>query len=232
MSQLVTSKASRKLTRAVMPNTRAMAFGMSLIFVQLYYFINYKKPGFDQWTALIYIIIPIAVLAWFMASRLNVQLDKLMLWPMIRNGFLGFMVTWAAVVVIYGKLLGSEFGSVLSTEVWGTVIMQVIFVACSEELAFRYVLPTYFKGVWKHSMFIPIVYSQAMFAAFHWSVYQGNVMSLVIAFVMGCIWYLASQYKLGTQKLGLGFTIGSHAAYNLVLVGVLAGNIITTSGGV
>jgi membrane protease YdiL (CAAX protease family) len=208
-----------------------MVFGMTLIFIQLYYYINYDKGGFNRETALIYIIIPIAVLAWFMASRLTVNLDKLMLWPMIRNGFIGFMVTWAAVTFVYGTLMGSEFGTVTTTEFWGVIIMQVLFVACSEELAFRYVLPTYLKGIWPRSILIPTIYSSAAFAMFHWGVYQGNMFSLVVAFIMGCIWYTASQYTLGTQKLGLGFTIGSHAAYNLVLVGVLAGNITTISGG-
>jgi hypothetical protein len=45
------------------------------------------------------------------------------------------------------------------------------------------------------------------------------------------VWVLSMRIRVGGKPLGIGFTIGSHAAYNLILVGILVGNVSMISGG-
>jgi membrane protease YdiL (CAAX protease family) len=227
-------RANRK-AKSMMPRWQDLSFFFALVMAQFYVYINFKGLGFSREVGLVYIILPGMMLTYYLVfihqKRRSLNLDDLKLFPMIVYGFLGFIVTWIAVLIIYGKIFNMEFGTIPVTSVWGTILTQVLFVACSEELCFRYILPAYFKGAFH--WIIPALISQASFAAFHYSVYGGDLTSLLLAFVMGSIWYFAYHIPVGRSKLGLGFTIGSHAAYNLVLVGVLAGagHIVTIVGG-
>jgi membrane protease YdiL (CAAX protease family) len=138
----------------------------------------------------------------------------------------------AVVIAVFHYWLGMEFGTVDQTEFWSNIVMQVAFVACAEEMIFRNLLPEYLRTKFRSE--IPVVLlSQASFAFFHWGVYGGNYTSLLIAFIIGLIWVNVMKLKLPGEDhpLGLGFTIGSHAAYNLVLIGVFAGNINYLVGG-
>jgi hypothetical protein len=228
---------ARDLKKAI-PNWQSLSFLMALGLTQLFVFINYKGEGLDKTVAEVYILIPVVVLSYLFAashiSRKAYSLDDLKLIPMIAFGLLGFIISWALSLLILGQLWGQEFGSVTVTALWGTVLTQVLFVACSEELVFRYALPSYLKGAFSKTWWIiPVVLSQISFALFHWGVYGGSVFSLVIAFIFGMLMYGAYHVRIGEHRLGLGFVIGAHAAYNLVLVGVLAGpgHIVTLLGG-
>jgi hypothetical protein len=220
---------AEKLKQAL-PHWQSLSFFMALGLTQLFVYINYKGEGVDKTVAWVYIMLPVVLFIYLtMSSRYNpnkYSLDNLQVVPMIAFGLLGFVMSWAVTLIVVGYAMGGTFGNVSITSLWGTVLTQVLFVACSEELCFRYILPAYLKGAWSKTWWIvPIVISQASFALFHWGVYGGSAFSLLIAFVFGMIMYGAYHVKLwkGGPNLGLGFTIGAHAAYNLVLVGVLAG---------
>jgi membrane protease YdiL (CAAX protease family) len=230
-------QAVKKATEPVTPNFGAMGLMVTLALSQLYFYINFQGEGFSREVGLAYIIIPPVLLIAYITDRLvfkkPITLDKLRLFPTIMAGFIGFLVTWAFVLLVYGQLLGVQFGDVPATAVWGTVLTQVLFVACSEELAFRYIVPTYLaeKFPRKHAKLIAAVLSSAAFASFHMAAYGGNYQSLLLAFMVSLVWFIAYNIPFLGDKLGLGFTIGSHAAYNLCLAGVLAGNITMLSGG-
>jgi membrane protease YdiL (CAAX protease family) len=223
--------------KTVTPNFGAMGFMVALAISQFFYYINFRGEGFDREVALAYIIIPPVLLGYYVADHLlfkkMLALDQLRLFPTIMAGFIGFVTTWAVVVMVYGYGMGMEFGAVPVTAVWGAVITQVLFVACSEELAFRYVIPTYLAEKWPrtHAKLIAAVLSSAAFAMFHLAAYGGNHFSLMLAFIIGMLWMGAYNIPFRGGKLGLGFTIGSHAAYNLTLIGVLSGGISLISGG-
>lgn len=229
----------KRTYRTFSPNFGAMSLMVALAISQWYFYVNFSGEGFDRGVALIYILIPPVLLVYYAVDRSlakrSLTLDELKLFPALYSGFLGFLVTWAFVLVVYGKLMGVQFGAVPATAVWGTVLTQVMFVACSEELAFRYVIPTYLKEKFRrHQTLIAAVLSSAAFASFHTAAYGGNVQALILAFMVSMVWFGAYYIPLGLrgEKLGLGFTIGSHAAYNLCLAGVLSGGITMISGGI
>lgn len=100
---------------------------------------------------------------------------------------------------------------------WQVVLIQVVVVATAEELMFRGVLLSYLGVIisaalfafW-HSYAYGVIYYQLTFDTFNWP-------ALLLAFVMGIILGIIAK----NPKFGLPATIGVHAAYNLVVVGVL-----------
>jgi membrane protease YdiL (CAAX protease family) len=128
-----------------------------------------------------------------------------------------------------GYGLGVQFDDIQIDLIWPALITQLLFVAPAEEIAFRFIAPRYISERFpKRSktvqMVAVLVIAQGSFAAFHMGAYQGSLGSLFIAWTMGCLWYLASIWRpFGKEPLGIGFTVGSHAAYNLTVIGVLAG---------
>ena len=98
---------------------------------------------------------------------------------------------------------------------------QVLFVAPSEEICFRYLIPLWMQ---KNSPFssnlLAGLASAALFSFFHATSYSFNIASMAIAFLIGFLWYFLFK------KWGIGATIGSHAAYNLLLSGIFSGGVI------
>lgn len=226
----------KKAAKRVLPEFSALGFMMSLIIAQLFYYINFQGEGFSREIALAYIIIPVALMAYYTMDhqiyKRPVTLDRFSLTRTIFHGLIGFMLTWVFMLWVYGYLLGVQFSSIPATAVWGTVLTQVLFVACSEELAFRYIIPAYLREKFPKAKYIPMLLAAASFAVFHSAAYDGNYRSMGLAFLVGLVWLFLYNVKLDGHKLGLGFTIGSHAAYNLTLVGVLSGGISLISGGI
>lgn len=224
-----------KEAKKARPDFSAMGFLVALAIAQLFYYINFQGEGFSREVAMAYIIIPFVLLTAYSIDRATfgkkINLDRFTILRLVFHGFLGFMVTWAFMLIVYGQFLGVQFGTVPATAVWGAVLTQVLYVACSEELAFRYILPTYLREKFPKAKYLPNVLAAASFAFFHSAAYGGNYRSMALAFIVGLVWTFLYQFKLNGQKLGLGFTIGSHAAYNLTLVGVLSGGIQLISGG-
>jgi hypothetical protein len=211
---------------------RTVGFLAVLGIVQLYCYVNFKGEGFSREVAQLYILIPVLLLVYTGLSRSVVQ--DLKIFDMSMKLLLGFFAAWAFVLFFFGFGLNMQFGTVTERMLGGTLITQMLFVAPSEELAFRFILPSYLESKFRKDLrWVALLIPQLTFAAFHTGVYQGDLTALFVAFVFGCVMMFLYNLKVfGKEKLGLGFTIGAHAAYNLVLLGVLApSGISLISGG-
>jgi hypothetical protein len=219
-----------KQLRAVGVPLQTMGFLTILSVMQFWYFINYKEEGFSQSVALIYILIPVVLLAYSMLGK--AVLEELKLIYTLIFAFLGFVAAWAFTLIVLGSYLGMSFGTIATTAVSGTIVMQCLFVAPSEELAFRFILPQYLKSKFRtHLKWLALIIPQVSFALFHFGVYSGDWTNMAISFLFGCTLMVLYGCKFLGERLGLGFCIGAHAAYNLVLLGVLSGGFVTLIGG-
>jgi len=202
-----------------------LKLGVFLYLVQCSLLINGEAllgEGFSREVALIYIILPLGLLAY--SSKNRTIVEKLTVIQTLKMAFVGFVVTVPVVILIYAYGLGVQFGSVQQSEVLGIILTQAVFVAPVEELMFRWMIPSYSYAVLpKRFKVIGLIGSQVAFSVFHMGVYQSSVFPLVIAFVIGMIWLVAAR----NPRLGIGFTIGSHIAYNLTVAGIMVGNIVS-----
>lgn len=89
-------------------------------------------------------------------------------------------------------------------------VTQVSIVAYVEEYIFRGMLPKYIPG------FVGIVLSQLAFGFFHYFAYAGSLGTIFIAVIAGFVFYGAARLSNS-----LYLAVGMHAAYNLVLMGVV-----------
>jgi membrane protease YdiL (CAAX protease family) len=164
---------------------------------------------------------------------LAVTKDKLSMWvhsTSLTQGavsfLLGFLLMFTGLLVMDTYVFnGTVSGAGISiVSFYPVLLLTMFFVAPVEETMFRGVMPEYFKG-W-HLWAIPLapVITSAAFAVTHIFAYQGAVMSLQWAFVMGLVFYGVSRYSLFKgQRLGVPGSTGAHAAYNLFVLGVLTG---------
>ncbi|MDD3092132.1 MAG: hypothetical protein PHG80_10950 [Methanoregulaceae archaeon] len=209
-----------------------MTLGFILFGAQLFVLINlaYWGESLPWQTCVLYMLIPVGFIVY--SSRTRAAVESINLMRATRNAAIGFMLTYLVVLLFYGYILKFEFGTTPRSVLYSTILLQVLFVAPSEELAFRLIIPNYLLTLFKkHYWFVALVLAQAGFALFHLSAYGGNLGSMAIAFVIGMIWVFAMRVKFAGKELGIGFTIGSHAAYNLILTGVLVGNVSMICGG-
>jgi|GEM_PF-4224145 len=131
----------------------------------------------------------------------------------------GFLVTYAVVLVLFELVMGYDWPAIAPTTALVMVYFTVFFVAPSEELLFRGVLPN--LHVERYVLGVPVllVASQAVFALFHMAAYGGLGVSMFVTFGLGMVWVFAAR------RLSLYATMGSHAAYNLCVLGVLTGGV-------
>lgn len=202
-----------------------LKLGVLLYLVQCSLLINGEAllgEGFSREVALIYIILPLGLLAY--SSKNRTIVEKLTVIQTLKMAFVGFVVTVPVVILIYMYGFGMQFGSVQQSEVLGTIFTQAVFVAPVEELMFRWMIPTSAYMVLPRRLkLLGLIGSQITFSLFHMGVYQSSAFPLVIAFIIGMIWLAAAR----NPKLGIGFTIGSHVAYNLTISGIMIGNIVS-----
>jgi hypothetical protein len=209
-------------------NVKTMRLGELLFFIQLFILISngYLFPNAElSWQVCItYMLIPIGFMIY---SKRNEQLvQNVPLYRSLVFGLLGFWVTFALVIVVYGLIFRLEFGTVAQDAVWSTIALQAIFVAPCEEIAFRLIMPEWLKSIFPKNMwFVAIILSQVAFSLFHLNAYSGGYFSLLLAFIVGMIWVTTSRLEVDGKPIGIGMTIGSHMCYNLILTGVLVGNI-------
>jgi membrane protease YdiL (CAAX protease family) len=211
----------------------SLSLGLVLFIAQAWVLINYSGPGFSREVGMIYLILVFGFLIYTYYRR-NTQnvVYRETIWHSLKSGLLGFLLTWAIVFPLY-MAIGIEFGSTASPAVIGVVLTQLLFVAPSEEIMFRSVLPDVLESRMRWT-WGALVVSQGAFALFHWSAYGGDWGAMALAFFIGMIWVLAYRFKpfFMREKLGIGFTTGSHCAYNLILSGILIGNITMICGGI
>lgn len=220
---------------------KTFGFLFSVTLLQWYFLINAPAEGFDRDVAMIYMSMSTTflVIVVLVTSVTKIQLKALKTVKVLFHSLVGFWVAYAFVLLFYGIYLGVTFGTVTTTQVWGIILTQVLFVAVVEEMVFRWLIPTYLSSIFTRDYrWLALLIPQVSFALFHTSVYSGDMTALFIAFIFGCVMMAAYTYtppfgkKEDREPLGLGFTIGCHAAYNLVIIGVLApGGITSMIGG-
>lgn len=214
-----------------------LRFGLVLFIIQYAFLVNgnyFAEAGFSQNVALIYIILPIGLLAY--SYREEKVIENLNLWRVAVMAVIGFTISAPVIFGLFHFVLGTQLGTTPANAVIGVILIQILFVAPVEELAFRAYIPTWLENHFPTDLkYMALGLSQVLFALMHWGVYGGNIGSLVIAFMVGSIWLTLYRFKpknfLGGGRLGIGFTIGSHACYNLIISGVLIGNIGMVVGG-
>ena len=188
--------------------------------VQGFLFINAVALWGPDWPsegALIYIALEAIFLGWLGQSFLPREgvLRGLFLWVM------GFTLTWAVVYALFTYGLSYKWPTLPREQGAPLLLYTVFFVAPVEELIFRGVLPGELEGrePWRRAPLL-LLGSQGLFAVFHFAAYGGfQVTPMVIAFVLGMIWVVASR------RWTLFFTMGSHAAYNCLILGILSGGL-------
>lgn len=110
------------------------------------------------------------------------------------------VITYLVTFLIALFLVNKPFVGGLS---FGVVALDSFIIAVSEENMFRVVLP----------YFISNFASNSLFSLFHWQVYGGNVLALVMMFLLGYVWtYIKEKFS---PKDGVA-NMGSHAGWNMV----------------
>jgi hypothetical protein len=213
---------------------KTVRLGQALFFIQLVFLITnqYWFPESPiSWQLMItYMLIPMGFMIYSTRSEKIVQ--EVSLIRSIAWGVIAFWITYAIVLVFYGLILDMNFGTVAYPAIMSVVIAQMVFVAPSEELFFRLLLPDWLVSASPKKMwFIAVVISQMGFAMFHIAAYNGDLTGIIIAFFVGMIWYVTSKIPYHGKPIGIGATIGSHIAYNLIISGILVGNIAMVFGG-
>jgi len=203
-----------------------------LMFVMLFLWLNGESIWGANWetnTALAYIIMFGFVLGITRNSSL-IWLTKTNLREGVMNFWIGFLLMFAGMIVLSQYLLKGSFGiaTIASAAVYPSIAITAFYVAPVEETIFRGVFKEYLKG-WK-LYFLPlgIILTSAGFAVTHYAVYGGATLSLFWAFVMGCVFYLMTDFKPSRKmaQLGVPGAIGAHACYNLFILGILSGGIV------
>ena len=202
-----------------------------LMFMMLFLWLNGEKIWGAQWetqTALAYMIMFGFVLSLTFNNKF-IWLTKTNLKEGVMNFWIGFLLMFAGMVVLSQYLMKGSFDATISsTAVYPAIAITAFYVAPVEETIFRGVLKEALKG-WK-LYFIPlgIILTSAAFAITHYAVYGGVGMSLLWAFVMGCVFYLLTEFKPSKRfgQLGVPGAIGAHACYNLFILGILTGGIV------
>lgn len=203
-----------------------------LMFVMIFLWLNGESIWGANWesqTALAYMIMFGFVLSFTFRSKL-IWLSHVKLREGVMNFWIGFLMMFAGLIVVSQYLLKGMFGgnSISAAAVYPSIAITAFYVAPVEETIFRGVLKEYLKG-WK-LYFIPlgIILTSAGFAITHYAVYQGQIMSLWWAFLMGCVFYLMTYFKPSRKmgELGVPGAIGAHACYNLFILGILSGGIV------
>ena len=130
----------------------------------------------------------------------------------------GFGVTYAVVLTGF-QLAGYEWPDITQSEATAMLYFTVVFVAPAEELLFRGVLPNLHYERRVLGVPLVLVASQALFSVFHVAAYGGIGAPMIITFVLGVAWVFVARWT------SLFTTMGSHAAYNLCVLGVLTGGV-------
>jgi hypothetical protein len=202
-----------------------------LMFIMIFLWLNGSEMWGATWeaqTAEAYIIMFGFVLAITFRSKL-IWLNKTNLKEGVMNFWIGFLMMFAGMVVLSQYLMKGSFDATISsTAVYPAIAITAFYVAPVEETIFRGVLKEYFKGLKLYFVPLGIILTSGAFAITHYAVYGGVGMSLLWAFIMGCVFYLLTEFKPSKRfgQLGVPGAIGAHACYNLFILGILSGGIV------
>lgn len=188
-----------------------ISLGLVILLIQLFMFIN-TKLFFPENTAYWHDIILtylVVVAVFFALPDFRSKMFNVRFIDAIKSYFLSFVITLVFLGLIAGILsLTDIFKINWSSIPLGIIFLQVFVVAVIEELIFRDTMPK----------LVGVVTANILFAVFHWQVYQGNYLSLVIAFIAGLMFtYLRMK---SPNPEGNELNIGAHAGINLYLYGI------------
>lgn len=118
--------------------------------------------------------------------------------------------------------------SILPQQLESTVIFQTCIVTPIETLVFHVMIPlimiwefeSYNKISWKVYVPVTFIISQILFSLFHYSVYQGNISSLLQAFFIG-LGFMGIVYTFGISA-----GISTHLSLNLFILGITSRGIV------
>ncbi len=150
-----------------------------------------------------YILFQVALLAYWrkrpawMRATLNQGIAQ------FTAGFVVTVIVMVGVGVVRSNLGFGTFTYSVTAPIY-LLILHSLVVAFSEEAIFRGLL----------SNIITAVPAAGAFALFHFWAYQGNVMTMFIAFLAGLFFYVVML------KFGIWMSMGIHAGYNTTLLGV------------
>jgi membrane protease YdiL (CAAX protease family) len=205
-----------------------------LMFVMIFLWLNGESIWGAQWetnTSLAYI----TMFAFALAATRNtssIWLNKTNFKDGVFNFCVGFILMFAGMIILSQYLLkGSLSGNTISeSAVYPQIALTAFFVCPVEETIFRGILKEYFKGIRFYIVPLGIILTSAMFAVTHFAKYGGAETSLWWAFLMGCVFYLLTDFKPSKRfaKLGVPGAIGAHFCYNLFILGILSGGIVNT----
>lgn len=209
------------------------SLGVPLMFIMLFLWLNGAAIWGAYWetsTALAYLIMFSIVFSVGMAQKNQlIWLNKLRLSDGVKNFWIGFLMMFAGLIVLNQFILKGNLSgnTIVSAAVYPSIALTALFVAPVEETIFRGVLKEYFKG-WRFIIPLGLILTSVLFAITHYAVYGGQVMSLWWAVVMGGVFYVITDLKLGktSNKLGVPASIGAHTCCNLFILGILSGGFI------
>lgn len=138
----------------------------------------------------------------------------------ILHWMFGFWITLFVVYAAFEFGLGHEWDTIRSAQVLPVFLFQMIFVTPVEEIIFRGVIPTEVAKYERFKIPVMLIGSQVLFAVFHWAAYGGLGIPMLYAFCMGMVWIYA------TRKWSIYWAMGSHLAWNCLIMGILSGGII------
>jgi len=190
-----------------------------LIDIFLYFNADALFSGFlSKDFLLVYMILPVVV--YVLVYSIGKVDDKSLFksgsfFHSLGNIGLGFLSTWAVVLFLF-TLSGQLATPINRTVGLSFIFAELLVIAPVEEITFRRMIPDLLNN-WGITGLSRILTASAIFAVFHLSVTHGDIGAMAMIFTIAVIW----QYLADKERWGLGFTVGSHAAYNLVILGVL-----------
>lgn len=216
---------------------KASAFYPGLVLLQLLVLVTGEGLwGISFQVSITYTVLPLAV-AWALGYKItDIEKFPVRSDPISKNTrmgtravavqatyyLIGFIITWTAllVAVYYGAVVPQK---IMVGKATGLLIMNLCLVSPSETMVFQAMIPNsierYFKG-YKNQRALKYVISQLIFAGFHFWAYQGNISLMLTSTIFGGLFlYISETY-------GLSCCMGTHTAWNLVVLGVLSGGLI------
>ncbi|MCK5292893.1 MAG: hypothetical protein KAR39_12860 [Thermoplasmata archaeon] len=197
-----------------------------LFFAVVFAIILLKAPDLETWRLTIsygtLLGVVLGIDAWYSSyAKKKTRLDAsgFYLGQLPQQIVAGVFVTLVILVVallLLGQVQNFTWEGT-SAEVW-SIIFQVGVVAFVESIVFQFVLPSWTYGV---------VWSQILFGTLHWNfVLSSNpvdyffpVFATSIGFLwLTMIWLRTLTDKPWSQWFGLGFVLGSHATFNVVML--------------
>ena len=131
---------------------------------------------------------------------------------------IGFIVAFILATVLFiilrdANLYFTNVTAMPLDKIPATLVYQLIIVAASEEIIFRGILLEIFHQI---HWLIAVIVTSVLFALFHYAVYGGSLVAMMMAFGLGMI------FALCVYRWNIGVSVGLHFAWNSYVFGATA----------